>query len=115
MSEDVWIAAPADILGAGTESVVVETGRDFPVGEGKGLGCGKGIQSEAAQQGWVLLKGGLLVGGEGREEREMAGDEQLRDTGGLGGERDRVIRGESKDGGKKAVSSFCWGCYVDLW
>jgi hypothetical protein len=56
----------------------------------------------------------LLVGGEGREEREMAGDEQLRDTGGLGGERDRVIRGESKDGGKKAVSSFCWGCYVDL-
>jgi hypothetical protein len=51
MSEDVWIAAPADILGAGTESVVVETGRDFPVGEGKGLGCGKGIQSEAAQQG----------------------------------------------------------------
>jgi hypothetical protein len=43
MSEDIWIAAPADILGAGTEGVVVESGRDFPVGEGKGLGYGKGI------------------------------------------------------------------------
>jgi hypothetical protein len=43
MFEDIWIAAPADILGAGTEGVVVESGRDFPVGEGKGLGYGKGI------------------------------------------------------------------------
>jgi hypothetical protein len=109
MSEDIWIAAPADLLGAGTESVVVKSGRDFPVGKGKGLGCGKGIQSEAAQQGRVLLKGGLLVGGEGREEGEMAGDEHLRDTGGLGGEWDCVIRWEAKDGRKKAVSSFIRG------
>jgi hypothetical protein len=55
------------------------------------------------------LKGGLLVGGEGREEGEMAGDEHLRDTGGLGGEWDCVIRWEAKDGRKKAVSSFIRG------